>query len=40
LWAVLLSVALYGRKTELIGTRLVVAGMLVVAGAAVIGAVR
>ena len=40
LWAVLLSVVLYGRKTELIGTCLVVAGMLVVAGAAVIGAVR
>ena len=40
LWAVLLSVVLYGRKTELIGPRLVVAGMLVVAGAAVIGAVR
>jgi drug/metabolite transporter (DMT)-like permease len=40
LWAVLLTVVLYGRKTELIGPRLVVAGMLVVAGAAVIGAVR
>ena len=40
LWAVLLSVVIYGRHTELIGRRLVLAGMLVVAGAAVIGAVR
>jgi drug/metabolite transporter (DMT)-like permease len=40
LWAVLLSAIFYGRQTELIGRRLVGAGMLIVAGAAVIGAVR
>jgi hypothetical protein len=33
LWAVPFPVALYGRKTELIGPRLVAAGMLAVAGA-------
>jgi drug/metabolite transporter (DMT)-like permease len=40
LWAVIFSAALWGRAAELIGRRLVVAGVLVVAGAAVIGAVR
>jgi hypothetical protein len=40
LWAVLISALLYGRHAELIGRRLVVAGLLIVAGAAVIGAVR
>jgi drug/metabolite transporter (DMT)-like permease len=40
LWAVLFSALVYGRHAELIGRRLVVAGTLVVAGAAVIGAVR
>ena len=40
LWAVLFSSLLYGRQAELIGRRLVVAGALIVAGAAVIGAVR
>jgi drug/metabolite transporter (DMT)-like permease len=40
LWAVLCSVLLYGRQAELIGRRLVAAGLLIVAGAAVIGAVR
>jgi drug/metabolite transporter (DMT)-like permease len=40
LWAVLFSSLLYGRQSELIGRRLVVAGVLIVAGAAVIGAVR
>ena len=40
LWAVLFSSLLWGRHAELIGRRLVVAGMLIVAGAAVIGAVR
>jgi drug/metabolite transporter (DMT)-like permease len=40
LWAVLFSALVYGRQAELIGRRLVVAGTLVVAGAAVIGAVR
>ena len=40
LWAVLLSAILYGRQAELIGRRLVSAGLLIVAGAAVIGAVR
>jgi drug/metabolite transporter (DMT)-like permease len=40
LWAVLFSALVYGRQAELIGRRLVVAGALIVAGAAVIGAVR
>jgi drug/metabolite transporter (DMT)-like permease len=40
LWAVLFSSLVYGRHAELIGRRLVVAGALIVAGAAVIGAVR
>ena len=40
LWAVLFSSLLYGRQAELIGRRLVVAGALIVAGAAVIGDVR
>jgi len=40
LWAVLFSSLVYGRQAELIGRRLVVAGLLIVAGAAVIGAVR
>jgi drug/metabolite transporter (DMT)-like permease len=40
LWAVVFSALLYGRAAELIGRRLVFAGLLVVAGAAVIGAVR
>jgi drug/metabolite transporter (DMT)-like permease len=40
LWAVLLSALVYGRQSELIGRRLVAAGLLIVAGAAVIGAVR
>jgi drug/metabolite transporter (DMT)-like permease len=40
LWAVVFSALVLGLKTEAIGRRLVVAGMLVVAGAAVIGAIR
>jgi drug/metabolite transporter (DMT)-like permease len=40
LWAVVFSALVLGRSTELIGRRLVVAGVLVVAGAAFIGAVR
>jgi drug/metabolite transporter (DMT)-like permease len=40
LWAVLFSTLVYGRQAELIGRRLVFAGLLIVAGAAVIGAVR
>ncbi|HZO96189.1 MAG TPA: DMT family transporter [Gaiellaceae bacterium] len=40
LWAVLVSAAVYGRQAELIGRRLVAAGLLVVAGAAVVGVVR
>ena len=40
LWAVLLSSLFYGRQAELIGRRLVLAGVLIVSGAAVIGAVR
>ena len=40
LWAVVFSLLVLGRSTDLIGRRLVVAGVLVVAGAAVIGAVR
>jgi drug/metabolite transporter (DMT)-like permease len=40
LWAVLLSSLVYGRQAELIGRRLVLAGLLIVSGAAVIGAVR
>jgi drug/metabolite transporter (DMT)-like permease len=40
LWAVLLSSLVYGRQAELIGRRLVVAGLLIVSGAAVIGSVR
>jgi drug/metabolite transporter (DMT)-like permease len=40
LWAVCFSAVVYGRHSELIGRRLMVAGVLIVAGAAVIGAVR
>jgi drug/metabolite transporter (DMT)-like permease len=40
LWAVLFSALVLGRAAEVIGRRLVLAGVLVVAGAAVIGAVR
>ena len=40
LWAVVWSALLYGRESELLSRRLVLAGALVVAGAAVIGAVR
>ncbi len=40
LWAVLIAALVLGRATEMIGRRLVVAGLLVVAGAAFIGAVR
>jgi drug/metabolite transporter (DMT)-like permease len=40
LWAVCLSVLLYGRHAEQIGRRLTVAGVLIVAGAAVIGVAR
>jgi len=40
LWAVLVSTLVYGRQAELIGRRLVAAGLLIGAGAAVIGAVR
>jgi drug/metabolite transporter (DMT)-like permease len=40
LWAVVISVLVLGRSTDLVGRRLVVAGVLIVAGAAVIGAVR
>jgi drug/metabolite transporter (DMT)-like permease len=40
LWAVLFAALMLGRATEMIGRRLVVAGVLVVAGAAFIGAVR
>jgi drug/metabolite transporter (DMT)-like permease len=40
LWAVLFSAVLYGRQMELIGRRLVLAGTLIVAGAAVISVVR
>jgi drug/metabolite transporter (DMT)-like permease len=40
LWAVALSALLLGRATDVIGRRLVVAGVLIVAGAAFIGAVR
>jgi drug/metabolite transporter (DMT)-like permease len=40
LWAVLFSALLYGRHAELIGRHLVAAGLLIVAGAALIGAVR
>ena len=40
LWAVVFSALVLGRSTELIGRRLVFAGVLIVAGAAVIGAVR
>jgi drug/metabolite transporter (DMT)-like permease len=40
LWAVALSALLLGRAADVIGRRLVVAGVLIVAGAAFIGAVR
>lgn len=40
LWAVLWSALLYGREGELLNRRLVVAGVLVVAGAAVVSVVR
>jgi len=40
LWAVLFSALIYGRQAELIGRRLVVAGVLILAGAALISAVR
>ena len=40
LWAVVFSGLLFGRAAELIGRRLVLAGVFVVAGAAVIGVVR
>jgi drug/metabolite transporter (DMT)-like permease len=40
LWAVLFSVLLIGRRGEMIGPRLVAAGVLVVAGGTLIGAVR
>jgi drug/metabolite transporter (DMT)-like permease len=40
LWAVVFSVLLFGRRAEMIGPRLVAAGVLVVAGSAVIGIVR
>ncbi len=40
LWAVLFSALLIGRRAEAIGRRLVTAGLLVVAGGALIGAVR
>jgi len=40
LWAVALSALTLGRATDVIGRRLVVAGALIVAGAAFIGAVR
>jgi drug/metabolite transporter (DMT)-like permease len=40
LWAVILSAVLYGLHVELIGRRLVLAGVLIVAGASVVSAVR
>jgi drug/metabolite transporter (DMT)-like permease len=40
LWAVVFSALLIGRRGEMIGTRLVVAGLLIVAGGAIIGIVR
>ncbi len=40
LWAVLFSALLIGRRSEAIGPRLVAAGLLVVAGSALIGVVR
>jgi drug/metabolite transporter (DMT)-like permease len=40
LWAVLFSAVLIGRRGEAIGTRLVIACLLIVAGGALIGAVR
>jgi uncharacterized membrane protein len=40
LWAVFFAALLVGRHSERIGTRLVCAGVLVVAGGAVIGIVR
>ena len=40
LWAVVLSVLLIGRRSEVIGVRLVAACLLIVAGGALIGAVR
>jgi uncharacterized membrane protein len=40
LWAVVWSALLYGREAELLSKRLVLAGVLVVAGAAVVSAAR
>lgn len=40
LWAVVLSALVYGLSVELIGRRLVLAGVLIVAGASVVSAVR
>jgi drug/metabolite transporter (DMT)-like permease len=40
LWAVVFSALVLGRATDMIGRRLLVAGLLVVAGAALIGIVR
>jgi drug/metabolite transporter (DMT)-like permease len=40
LWAVALSALILGRSVDVIGRRLIVAGVLIVAGAAFIGAVR
>jgi drug/metabolite transporter (DMT)-like permease len=40
LWAVLLSALFFGRQADLIGRRLVLAGSLIVAGAAAVSAVR
>jgi uncharacterized membrane protein len=40
LWAVVFSALVIGRRGEMIGPRLVAAGVLVVAGSALIGIVR
>jgi hypothetical protein len=40
LWAVVFSALVIGRRSEVIGRPLVAAGLLVVAGGALIGAVR
>ena len=40
LWAVVFSALVLGRAADVIGRRLVVAGLLIVAGAAIIGIVR
>jgi uncharacterized membrane protein len=40
LWAVVFSALVIGRRGEVIGARLVAAGLLVVAGSSVIGIVR